>query len=463
LLVGGLLSTYTFGAVNDALPVIGHDLGATGGALSLLLGGYAGGFAAVLIISGRLGDRYGRRTIFRIGIAAFAVTSVAAGFSTGVTTMIILRVLQGLAAGAFMPQVLSTVQATTTGPARVRAVAAYAAVLGFGTGVGQVLAGALIGLDLAGTGWRPVLWSGALLAVLALAATARVPQTRSTEPSSADVIGAAMMAIFLAVLVFALSMGPSLHWPVWSMIMIAGAVLLMIVFYRHERRIERSGRTPLAPPSILRLPALRLGLIMATVFFIGYGGLMNVFALMSQATGGGGLGMSAMSSGITVIPFVVAYVVASMLLSRFLRSLGSMIMISGALAQIVGLLAMAVVVFELSRTGSGSMTVAVAIQLPFVIVGAAQAIMFGPLMQTVMAEVPVVAAGLSGGLVSTVQQTAFGLGVAVLGGTYQLVEGTFGAANGFTAGVLVDAAAAACFLVLALRLRARRSPEVARS
>lgn len=334
---------------------------------------------------------------------------------------------------------------------------AYAAVLGLGTGVGQVLAGGLIGLDLGGTSWRSVLWSGAVLAVIALPVTAKVPQTRSPAPADADLLGALMMAIFLAVLVFALSIGPTLGWPPWSLIMIVGSVLLAVIFYRYQGRIERSGRVPLAPPSILRLPALRLGLIMAAIFFIGYGGLMNVFALMSQAdVGAGGLGMSAMGSGITVIPFVLAYVIASFLVGRIAAAFGSRIMIIGGLAQILGLVSMAVIAGLVARTSAGPLTIALAIQLPFMITGAAQAIMFGPMMQTVMAEVPVAAAGLSGGLISTVQQTAFGLGVAILGAGYRSAAGSSGALSGFAAGVVIDALAAVCFTLLAIRLRRLR-------
>ena len=464
LLLGGTLSTYTFGSMNDALPVIGRELGASGGTLSLLLGGFACGFAAVLIIAGRLGDRYGRRLLFRIGIAAFAVTSVAAGFATGIEQLVVLRVLQGVAAGVFMPQVLSTIQATTTGAARIRAVSAYAAVLGFGTGIGQVLAGALIGLDLGGTSWRPVLWFGAVLAGGVLIITERVPQTRSDQPAAADLPGTVMMAGFLAALVFALSMGPSLGWPVWSVIMILGAVLLAVIFYRHELRAESRGRIPLAPPSILRIPVLRVGLIMALIFFVGYGGLMNVCALMTQAgPQDGGLGQSAMMSGITVLPFVVAYVIASMLVGRIVRRVGDRIMIIGGVLQGIGLVTMAGVALylgsggQLGNPGAGPDPVitALAIQLPFMITGAAQAIMFGPMMQTVMSQVPLTAAGLSGGLVNTVQQTGFGLGVAVVGSAYHWIAQGHGAVVGFAGGALVDAAAAVIFVVLALRLRRR--------
>ncbi|HEY9293849.1 MAG TPA: MFS transporter [Microlunatus sp.] len=455
LLLGGALSTYTFGSMNDALPVIGRELGAGGGSLSLLLGGFACGFAAVLIIAGRLGDRYGRRLLFRIGIAAFAIVSVAAGFSAGIEQLVVLRVLQGLAAGVFMPQVLSTIQATTSGAARIRAVSAYAAVLGFGTGVGQVLAGVLIGLDLGGTSWRSVLWFGAVLAGGVLIITDRVPHTRSDRPAAADPAGAIMMATFIAGLVFALSMGPSMGWPVWSVVMIIGAVVLAVIFYRHELRTERRSRIPLAPPSILRIPALRTGLIMALIFFLGYGGLMNVFALMTQtAPQEGGLGQSAMLSGITVVPFVIAYVITSMLVGRIMDRVGDRIMIIGGVAQAIGLAAMAGVAMLLA-TGASTpdpVLTALAIQLPFMITGAAQAIMFGPMMQAVMVQVPLSAAGLSGGLVSTVQQTGFGLGVAVLGSAYHWLAQGHGALVGFAAGVGGDAVAAVIFIVLALRL-----------
>lgn len=127
-----------------------------------------------------------------------------------------------------------------------------------------------------------------------------------------------------------------------------------------------------------------------------------------------------------------------------------------SLTQIVGLLAMGVTGYLLARADADPLKVALAIQVPFMITGAAQAIMFGLMMQTVLAEVPVTAAGLSGGLISTVQQSSFGLGVAIIGGMYSGIVATSGALAGFTAGAVADAVAALCFVLLAVRLRRQR-------
>lgn len=462
LLLGGSLATYAFGSMNNALPVIGAELGAGRSALSLLLGAYACGFASVLIIAGRLGDRFGRRRVYLAGVTAFAATSVLAGGMTGVAGLLIFRVLQGIAAGVFMPQVLSTIQATTDGRFRVRAVSAYAAVLGFSTGVGQVISGGLIGVDLAGLSWRPVLWLGAALALIALAGSRSVPETRSARPAAADGFGAVMLAVLIAAPVFALSIGPALGWPWWSVGLIISGLVLARIFFGWERRLERTGRMPLAPPTILRLPALRTGLIMAAVFFVGYGGLMNIYALMSQAPfSQQGLDMTAMTSALTLAPFVLSYVIGSFLVGPITRRLHQSTMPVGAVLQAVALATMtglALMVGPVEEGGVGG--IAVLLQIPFVFTGLAQAIMYGPLVQNVLSQVPNHAAGLSGGLFSTVQQAALGLGVAIIGGVYAPVAADGGALTGYGAGIAADAIAALIFLGLALLLRRQLRPAV---
>lgn len=446
LLVGGFVATYTFSSVNVAVPHIGRDLDASPGALGLVMGVYATCFALLLIIGGRLGDAFGRRRLFAIGLAAYVLTSTAAGFAGGVGSLIGLRAAQGFAAALMVPQILATIQATTRGPARLRAIGMFSAVSGLGAVAGQVLGGVLLTLDIGGSGWRAVLWFGAAAALAVLPGTLALPRTRSAERGEADLTGAAVLAVALLSFLLPVTIGPGSGWPAWTIASLVLCAAAFPAFWWWEGRRERAGGLPLVPPSVLRLRSLRLGLVMACVFFSGYGAFMYVFALVSQ----GGLGYSPLASGLSLASFGVAFVAASVGLGVFRRWFGSAILVVGAAAHVLALVGVAAVVVLGWPQPSQWL-----LQPALVLLGGAQALMFGPLVSAVMAGVPSAVAGLSGGLFSTVQQAAFALGVAVYGGAYAaavaLPELSYPGAFGVC--LAVQAVSSVAFGLMALRLR----------
>jgi MFS family permease len=157
VLAGTFMTFLDFFIVNVALPSVQHDLRAGPAAIQLVVAGYGLTFAAGMITGGRLGDLYGRRRMFAIGLALFTVTSAACGLAPNATFLVVARVLQGAAGAMMTPQVLAILGTVYSGERRARAFAIYGMVMGIAGVLGQLLGGLLIQADIAGSSWRGIL------------------------------------------------------------------------------------------------------------------------------------------------------------------------------------------------------------------------------------------------------------------------------------------------------------------
>ena len=169
VLVGVFLAMADFFIVNVALADIGTRLHASAATLELVVAGYGVTYALLLVSGGRLGDALGRKRLFIAGMAAFTVTSLLCGLAPSAGALVGARALQGAAAAMMVPQVMATVQATTTGHHRLRAMALFGATGGLAAVVGQLLGGLLVAADIAGTGWRPIFLVNVPIGLVALA------------------------------------------------------------------------------------------------------------------------------------------------------------------------------------------------------------------------------------------------------------------------------------------------------
>ena len=456
LLVAFVPVNYTFGAVNIALPSIGTDLSASAGMLGLVLAVYTTTFAATLVVGGRLGDRFGRRRALAAGLVGFVVLSVASALVTSAVQLVVVRGALGVASGVLAPQVLATIQETTRGPGRARAVALFVAVSGGATVVGQVLGGVVLAAASPHAGWRLVQVAGAAVALVGLAGLRAVPATRSTV-RSLDLPGAALLAPALLALVVPLTVGSTHGWPAWSLVLLAAAVALVAAFVLRERHTERAGLVALVPPSVVREPTVALGLTMVLLFFVGYGAFSYEVASYTQHA----LGLSAFGSAMTVLLFAATFITTSLLVPRVARRLGPSTMPLASLVQVVTLVALAALVATVGFRQP-------VVQPLLAVLGVSQAVMYGPVLAAVLARTPTWAAGAVSGLFTTVQQLGLSFGVALLGGLYVAVSahattgagaggaGTSGAVHGlgvgFAVALAVQAATAAVFGLLALRI-----------
>ncbi|WP_137825084.1 MFS transporter [Brevibacterium sp. 2SA] len=448
--VGAFLATYMFSVSNIAIPAVKTDLGAGDSASALVVGLFSASFAAGLILSGRIGDRFGRRRLFTIGTAALVIVSLAVGLAPGTAALLVARTGQGLAAALMMPQILASIQHALAGAARLRAISLFGAFSGVGTVSGQVIGGGLISLFGAAWGWRAAFLSCAVVALAAFLGSLRLTESRTPHPVPLDVLGAGLLGIGMLCLVIGLALGPVTGWLPLPAILLVTAVLALVAFVAWQARAEATDRHPLIPPQVVRMPAAWVGMIMSFVFFGGFGTFLYNFAQTSQT----GHHDPAYISGLTLGLFAAAFLLTSLAVPRVVRRLtGPGTMLLGTLLQVIGLLGVAWVAATAGEAFN------LWIQLPSLFLGVGQALQFGPLVGTVVSAVPDRVAGLSGGLIATMQQAGIAVGVALLGALFHAVAAGFGFDTAFAVASLAQVGMSVIFGFGALVLlrEARRS------
>ncbi|MFJ6784169.1 MFS transporter [Streptomyces yangpuensis] len=444
VLLGAALPLIDFFIVNVALPSIEHDLAAGPALLELVVGGYGVAYAALLVLGGRIGDSLGRRRLFLAGMAAFGVTSLACGLAPNAWMLVAARIAQGAAAALMLPQVLATIQATTTGPRRARAMSLYGATAGLSMVAGQILGGLLVAADLAGTGWRAVFLVNVPVVLLALLLALRtVPDTRAGRPAGVDVPGTALLALSLLSLLLPLTEGRAAGWPLWTWFSLALFPLAATAFCLTERRADRAGRTPLVPPSLLRLDSLRRGLYLLLPFSAGFSGFMFVLAVTLQQ----GLGMGPVTAGLALVPMALAFFGASLAGPRLVTRFGTRVVTAGGIVQGAGI-ALLLATLHYGGPVPGPAALAPGVFLA----GLGQGLQLPVLMRLMLSDVPADRAGVGGGVMITAQQSALALGVATLGSLFLALAPAAGLRGAAAATLLVQLALIALTTLLSLRL-----------
>jgi len=260
LLLGQFMCIIDVLVTNVAMPSIAASLHASGASLQLVVGGYTIAYAMLLITGARLGDRYGRRRTYLAGVLVFTTASLACALAPDSQALIGFRLVQGAGAAVLVPQVFSIIQLNFTGPARARALSAYAAVLSAGAVTGLVLGGVVVTADLFGTGWRPVFAINVPIGIVLAAAVPRLvpPDAPAGRTKQLDLAGLAAAACAVLLIVLPLVLGREEGWPAWGFGCIAAGAMLAAVFVLIERRVAarggaslrtRPGLRPRAPPS----------------------------------------------------------------------------------------------------------------------------------------------------------------------------------------------------------------------
>jgi MFS family permease len=408
LLAGQLLPQIDFSIVNVALDAIAHSLHASATELELMVAVYGVAFAVCLAMGGRLGDNYGRLRVFKIGVLLFGVASLLCGIASSMWFLLVARGLQGAAAALLVPQILATIHVSLTGHEHSRAIGFYGAIGGLAFIIGQVLGGFLVSADIAGMGWRSVFLVNLPVCAAILACAGRwIPETRRERAVSIDRPGTLLLTIIIACVLLPLSMGPSLHWSWPTVVPLFVAIPMVVLLWKTELRQELRGAFPLLPPTLMRLPSVRFGLLIAFLFFSSWSGFMFVVALTLQA----GAGLSPLNSGNAFVAMGVAYFAGSLLSARSVLRFGrSQVLILGCAIQMSGLLAL-VVTLDRVWPHPGILNLVPAT----VIIGFGQAFIVGSFFRIGLSDVPADQAGAGSAMLSTVQQASFGLGSALLG------------------------------------------------
>jgi EmrB/QacA subfamily drug resistance transporter len=392
--------------VNVTAPSLRADLGASDSEVQWVVAAYLLTYALSLITGGRLGDVYGRRRMFRIGVAGFTVASALCAVAPSPMALIAARLLQGFAGAAMWPQVLAIIQVELAAAERPRAFGLQGLVQGLAAIAGQIVGGGLIALDVLGLGWRTVFLINVPVGLLALLVAGRVvPESRSETARRLDFAGVGLASIALALVMVPLIEGRQLGWPAWLFGALAAAVPVGAAFVAAERRIAARGGSPLAELRLFEARGFRVGVLAALVLY----GVISFFLWLSIYLQEG-LGLSAIASGLAFTPLAVAFVAGSLSGPRLADGVREHLPQIGAVVAAAGLGAMVLVV---ERSGDGSVSALMIAAL--VLVGGGLGLAVPTLIHLVLRTVPTADAGAAAGMLTTAQQLGNALGVAVIG------------------------------------------------
>jgi EmrB/QacA subfamily drug resistance transporter len=453
MIVGALMDMIDVTIVNVALPSIRRDLHADATQLEWVVSGYMLAFAATLIIAGNFGDLLGRKRMFLFGAGLFGLASLGAGLSVSGTELIAARVVQGAAAAAMAPQVLATFRAIFTGEERGKAFSIYGAMLGFASAVGLLLGGVLTDANLFGWGWRSIFFVNVPVAACTLIAGVRlVPETRDPAARRPNLPGAVLLAGSLVAIVYPLLEGRQLGWPAWIWPLIGAGLAGLCALGVFEAR--RSGRqahgvhgvhgvAPLLRAGLFRIPAFAAGLGIQLAFMAGLQGFFLGCTLWLQI----GEQFSPLKAGLTAVAFSVGSFAGAPVAVPLAQRHGRRVLASGALLMVAGIAGVAVAAGHIGVNGSPWPVVP-----GLAVAGAGLALLIIPLVNVVLAAVPVEVAGGASGLFSTAQQLGGALGVALFGTVFfgYLSSHTFEAALVHTAPYVMGAFALCAVLSLLL-------------
>ena len=391
-----------------AVPSIQRSLHATFGEVQLVLAGYSLAFACVLITGGRLGDIYGRKRLFLIGMVTFTVASAICGAAPDAMTLVIARIVQGVCSGLMFPQVLAILQVTFPDRDKQKAFAAYGASIGLATILGPVLGGALIKLNLFGTDWRSIFYINVPIGLVALAAGIKyVGESTAPHADRLDLPGVAAVTTGLFLLVLPLVIGRDQGWPAWSLVMLACSAPVLAGFTWYEWALtRRAGKSPLMRTTLFRQRSFSVGLVVCLVFFAGIPSFFFVFLLTLQV----GFSYQPVSAGAVTLAFAVMVAVASARSAAVVKRLGTWTLLVGCVLLAIG---MAGVAWQLHWAGTGLHGYQLSPSL--IVAGTGAGLVLAPLTSVILAGVRSTDAGAASGVLATAQQVGAAAGIAIVG------------------------------------------------
>lgn len=458
VLLGGFVTLFDLFVVNVAIPDIQHTLNASFAQVGFIVTGYGLAFGALLITGGRLGDIFGRRRLFIVGMGGFTLASGLCGCAPDAAFLIGARVAQGLAAALLFPQVYACIHVNFEGHERRRAFGLLGMTLGAAAIAGQVLGGWMVNADLFGLGWRSIFLINLLVGTLAMVAARFIPESRAERAPSLDGAGVALSTSALVCLLVPLIEGPAHGWPAWCIGCLVASACLSVLFYLHQENRRAAGHEPLIDMRLFRNRRFAMGLAVVLIVYSTSSSFFLCFALLMQS----GLGLDPFIAGQIFAPCSVGFVAASCAAPQLARRWGSWAIVGGALVYTA---AMGWLITQVGLAGADLVPVRLIPAL--VVVGAGQGLVMTPLLNLVLGSIDDAHAGMASGVVSTVQQVGAAIGVALVAMLFASALGPAGEgavraahyASAFVAGMRYNLAAGTvvCLLLIAMA-RARAQP-----
>ena len=385
-------------AVNVALPSIGDELDAGVSGLQWTVDAYTVVLASLLMFSGSIGDRFGRRRVFITGLTVFSIASLLCSLAPSIEALVAFRVLQAVGGSMLNPVAMSIITNTFTDPReRAQAVGIWGAGFGISVALGPVLGGVLA----SGIGWRSIFWINIPVGLAAIALTLRyIPESRAPRPRRFDPVGQALVIVLLATLTFGIIEAPALGWssPAIVAAFAAAAVALTGLLLYEPRR-----REPLLDLRFFRSIPFASAFVISVAAFAAFGGFLFLNTLYLQQE----RGLSPVEAGLATVPLALMLVIMSPLSGRIVGRRGPRVplVIAGA-----GLVTACVMLTGLAPDSPLPWLLAA-----YAIFGVGFGIVNAPITNAAVSGMPRAQAGVAAATASTSRQIGLTLGVAIVG------------------------------------------------
>ncbi|TCK22135.1 MFS transporter [Pseudonocardia endophytica] len=401
-----------------AVPALRTDLAASGSDVQWILAIYSLTFGLVLVPAGRLGDAWGRGRLLVGGLTLFSAASVLGAAATAPWVLIVARLVQGIGAGTANPQVIGLMQDHFTGPARARALGAYAAVASLSGMVAPVVGGLLLAVSGPDVGWRLVMAVNLPFGIVTCVVAARrlrLGRVARGARAELDPVGIGLLSVItLAVLLPVVGGAAAAPW-------IAAGVVAVPVLAWWERRLARRGGAPVLHPALVRSPGFVLGTVVAMCWFGSSLGTGVVVTLALQE----GLGLSPLLAGLCLVPSALAMGVTSTIGWRVVGRWGRA-SVTTALGVLAGVLACTVVAVAVLPPAA---LVSVLVVSQF-LTGAAGGLIASPNQGLTLALAPPGAHGLAAGFFQVSQRVSSTVCIAACTGVFVASAGPDGYRTG---------------------------------
>jgi len=408
--------------MTTALPVLHNELHASVEELQWFVNAYTLVFASLILFAVALGDRFGRRTVFAIGIGIFTLASAAAAFATDPTQLIVARAVQGLGGAGIMPLSLSLLAGSVEPKRRPLAIGIWGGIAGLGVAAGPLIGGAVIN----GWNWQGIFWINVPVGIIAIPIILAVLPNAFGAKVRADIVGVLLAGLGVLGLVFGIVRGNPAGWDSAEVVgsLIAGAVLLA-AFIVWELRHD----APLLPLRLFRDRSFSIANLVGFGFSFGMFGAVFILIQFLQIV----QGHTAIEAAVLTTPWTMAPMVVAPLAGIFAGRIGTRtLIVAGLLFQAAGLSWLAI---------SMSATVPYTTMLPaFISAGIGMGLVFAPSSTAVLANMRPEDSAKASGTNSTVREIGVALGIAVLTAVFT------GAGGQLTPTGYVDAAVPAVFV-----------------
>lgn len=426
--------------VNVAGPTLAEKLSASNVDLQWIIGGYTLTLGAGLVLGGRLGDRFGRRNMFLVGLIGFTIASLLCAISSNPTELIVFRLIQGFLGAMLLPQGFGIIRSVFPPQEYAAAFAVFGPVFGIGGILGPVIGGGIIQANILDLGWRSVFLVNVPLGIIAsVIAWKFVPKNVGDKSIKIDLLGTAIIMASAAALIYPLIQGQTEGWPLWIWAMFGSSLIGFYLFVVQQRFSAARGGTSLIDAGIFKKRSYSVGVSAIAFFFAGMTGMYLIITLFLQI----GHGFSAGEAGLWNMPIALGSAIGGTLSGAVLAAkLGRKVLQLGVVVQAIGagLLWFAVTTFADFNIWQLVPGMALA--------GIGSGLVIAALFDSILSSVDETMVGSASGVLSAIQSIAASLGVAIFGTVFfdgvkqgKLVEG-------FTNTLAFDFLFLACFAVL---------------